>query len=129
MVFSEDTARDPEIWSILEKVKMDDFVRELPDGLDTKLMKTDRALSGGQKQRIEIARLLLKRAPIIIFDESTSHLDRETEQNILDSCKALLENRTVLMIAHRFETIMDADRIAYLEDGKLLPMINMKIYF
>ena len=120
LVFSEDTARDPEIWSILEKVKMDDFVRELPDGLDTKLMKTDRALSGGQKQRIEIARLLLKRAPIIIFDESTSHLDRETEQNILDSCKALLENRTVLMIAHRFETIMDADRIAYLEDGKVV---------
>lgn len=120
LIFSNKKDRDNEIWTTLETIKLAEFVRGLPSGLDTKLVPTKQQLSGGQKQRIAIARLLLKKTPIVIFDESTSSLDRETEQNILDSWSDLLKGKTVLIIAHRLATIIHADKVAFLEEGKII---------
>ncbi len=120
LIFSNDDRRDDEILSILEHVKLKEYVQSLPDGLNTVLDSSVRALSGGQKQRIIIARLFLKNAPIIIFDESTSSLDRETEIGIVEAWNSLLKGRTLLIIAHRLSTIINSDRVACLENGRIV---------
>ncbi len=119
LIFLNVDNRDDEIWSILELVKLKEYVQSLPNGLDTVLDASVRSPSGGQKQRIIIARLFLKNAPIIIFDESTSSLDRETENSIVEAWNSLLKGRTVLIIAHRLSTIINSDRVACLENGHI----------
>lgn len=97
-----------------------DFISELPQGYETNVGERGTALSGGQRQRIALARLFLSQAPILILDEATSALDSETEQKVLQNIQRVSQNRTVFMIAHRFEPLKRADLIVVLEQGVLM---------
>ncbi len=97
-----------------------DFVASLPDGYDTVVGERGLKLSGGEKQRVAIARMVLKNPPILILDEATSALDSLTEQQIQMALNALTTGRTTLMIAHRLSTVVDADQILVIEDGRVV---------
>lgn len=99
-----------------------DFVASLPDGYDTVVGERGLKLSGGEKQRVAIARMVLKNPPILILDEATSALDSLTEQQIQTALNALATGRTTLMIAHRLSTVVDADQILVIEDGRVVEM-------
>lgn len=113
-------ANDTEIWNALQKADIADFVKELPEGLETIIGSNGIELSGGQRQRITIARIFLKNPKILIFDEATSSLDYETEQAVHQAGIALSMGRTVITIAHRLSTILDSDRVAVLKDGEII---------
>lgn len=98
----------------------DEFIRQKPNGYDTPIGQHGATLSGGQKQRIAIARAFLRNAPIFIFDEATSQVDTESEQKIHDAVERFLEGRTAFIIAHRFSTITQADRIAVMDKGRII---------
>lgn len=97
----------------------DEFVRTLPDGYRSHIGPRGSLLSGGQKQRIAIARALYQNSSILVLDEATSALDSRSELLVRKAVESLMENRTVLIIAHRLETVLMADRIFLLQDGKL----------
>jgi ATP-binding cassette subfamily B protein len=97
-----------------------DFVASLPDGYDTVVGERGLKLSGGEKQRVAIARMVLKNPPILILDEATSALDSLTEQQIQTALRRLSTGRTTLIIAHRLSTVLDADRILVVEDGRII---------
>jgi len=97
-----------------------EFVSDLPDGYDTQIGERGVKLSGGQRQRVAIARALVNDPAIIIFDEATSDVDTETEEEIQESIDRLVENRTAFVIAHRLSTIQDADRIVVMADGRIV---------
>lgn len=97
-----------------------DFVCDLPHGYETNVGERGTALSGGQRQRITLARLFLSEAPILILDEATSHLDAETEQQVLENLKRVSQNRTVFLIAHRFAPLKRADAILVMEKGVIV---------
>ena len=96
-----------------------DFIESLPLGYDTVIGEGGATLSGGEKQRISIARAVLKDAPIIILDEATANVDPENEDKLKAAFEALTRNKTVIMIAHRLETIRNANRIAVISDGRI----------
>ena len=98
----------------------DEFIREMPDGYQTVLGENGSTLSGGERQRISIARALLKNAPIILLDEATASLDPENEVLVQKAIAKLVEGKTVIMIAHRLRTVVDADQILVLDNGKLV---------
>lgn len=120
LVFNNDNRYDEEIWQILKQVEMDDVIKKLPDGLDTVLSTSNIELSGGQRQRLAIARAYLKKPKILVFDESTSALDGNTEFNIIKSWTKLFPEHTIVVIAHRLSTIVNCDRIAFMENGKII---------
>lgn len=120
LIFSNKKEKDHEIWEVLKQVEMDKVIAQLPEGLDTYLTSAGLALSGGQYQRLAIARAYLKKAAIMIFDESTSAIDGHTEESIIQSWNEMFKNHTVIVIAHRFSTIMNCDRVAVLESGKIV---------
>ncbi|MDY7095274.1 MAG: ABC transporter ATP-binding protein [Acidobacteriota bacterium] len=97
----------------------DDFIQQLPEGYDTFIGEGGLRLSGGQRQRLAIARALLKDAPILILDEATSHLDSESEALVQKALYNLTEGRTTLVIAHRLSTVVKADRIVVMVDGRV----------
>lgn len=97
-----------------------DFISEKPEKYDTFVGEQGATLSGGQKQRIAIARAILRNAPIFIFDEATSQVDAESEQKIHEAVERFLEGRTAFIIAHRFSTILQADRIVVMDRGKIV---------
>jgi len=109
-----------EILQAAEAAHVMDFVREMPDGLDTVVGDRGILLSGGQRQRIAIGRALLKNAPILILDEATSSLDSQSERRIQEALDALMENRTTLVIAHRLSTVENADQIIVLDKGRIV---------
>ena len=113
-------ATDDEMWTALEAANGDDFVRNLPDQLETNVGERGVKLSGGEKQRLSIARALLKNAPILLLDEATASVDSETESQIQSALDRLMQNRTAFVIAHRLSTIQNADRIYVLEHGTVI---------
>ena len=110
---------DEEIMSACEQARIADFVCSQPAGLDTVIGKAGIGVSGGQKQRLSIARILLKNPKILIFDEATSALDYETEEMIRENWQTLCAGRTVIIIAHRLSTVIDAQMVAVLENGSI----------
>jgi thiol reductant ABC exporter CydC subunit len=113
-------ATDAEVEDAAAKARIHSFILSLPDGYDTLVGERGVRLSGGEKQRIAIARALLKKSPILILDEATSSLDAESERAIKDTLMAHRGGRTTLMIAHRLSTVMDADEIFVLKDGRVV---------
>lgn len=111
---------DEEIRNVLELTCLYDFVKKLPNGLDTIINEGGANLSGGQRQRLAIARALVQETKIILFDEATSALDNETQKDIQAAVNNLKGKYTILMIAHRLSTIKNADRILFVSDGRIL---------
>ncbi len=106
------------VWEVLKEAQMDEFVRNLPEGLDTGIGERGIRLSGGQRQRIGIARALYNDPEVLILDEATSALDNDTEAAIMDSINRLHGKKTLIIIAHRLQTIEKCDMIYRIEDGK-----------
>jgi ABC-type multidrug transport system fused ATPase/permease subunit len=119
-------ATDQELWDALKAANLDKFVASLPNGLDTQVGEHGARLSGGQKQRLSIARVFLKNPPILIFDEATSALDSESEHLITDAFERLAQGRTSIVIAHRLSTVVNADNIIVIDDGKIIEKGNHK---
>ncbi len=110
---------ESEVLQAAEAAHIVDFVKDMPDGLDTVVGDRGILLSGGQRQRIAIGRALLKNAPVLILDEATSSLDTQSERRIQDALDALMKNRTTLVIAHRLSTVENADHIIVLDKGRI----------
>jgi subfamily B ATP-binding cassette protein MsbA len=113
-------ASEQEVIAAAEAAHAMEFIRELPQGLDTRIGDRGALLSGGQRQRLAIARTLLKNAPILILDEATSALDSESERLVQDALQQLMHNRTSLIIAHRLSTVEHADRILVIAQGVIV---------
>lgn len=119
VLLGNEHADDATIWMALKSACLDEFVRGLPQGLDTQIGERGILLSGGQKQRLAIARAFVKNAPIVILDEATSALDNKSERVVQEALDNLMKNRTVIVIAHRLSTIQNADKIVVINDGKI----------
>lgn len=115
-------ANDTEIKKAVKDAFLEEFVNELPEGLDTEIGERGVKLSGGQKQRLAIARAMIKNAPVVILDEATSALDNKSEAIVQQALDKLMENRTVIVIAHRLSTIKNADKIAVVNYGQIVEM-------
>ena len=113
-------APDEALWAAAEAANAAEFLRRLPEGLDTFLGEGGARLSGGQRQRIAIARALLRDAPILLLDEATSALDAESERLVQEALERLMEHRTTLVIAHRLATVRAASRIVVMDDGRIV---------
>lgn len=113
-------ASDEEVWRAIQHAHLQEFIAELPEGADTKVGERGLKLSGGEKQRVAIARTILKRPPILVFDEATSSLDSKSEQAILRAISEVAEGHTSLAIAHRLSTVVDADQIIVLDHGEIV---------
>ena len=111
-------ATEREMWDALEQSRLADFLRE-EQGLDTVLSERGANLSGGQRQRLALARALLHDSPVYIFDEATSNIDVESENDIMEQIHRLTETKTVILISHRLANMTDADRIYVLKDGQV----------
>ena len=113
-------ASEDELWQAARDANAEDFLRALPDGLDTYMGEGGARLSGGQRQRIAIARALLRDAPLLLLDEATSALDAESERLVHDALDRLMEHRTTIVIAHRLATVRAADRIVVMDQGRVV---------
>ena len=113
------TADDTQMWAVLERVKLADFLRG-KKGLDTPLLERAANLSGGQCQRLALARALLHNSPVYLFDEATSNIDMESENAILAEIQALAQTKTVLLISHRLANVTRADHIYVMEQGNVV---------
>ncbi|MBU3071114.1 ABC transporter ATP-binding protein/permease [Aestuariicella sp. G3-2] len=113
-------ASDVEVWEAIRMAHLEEFVKQLPNGADTIVGERGLKLSGGEKQRVAIARTLLKRPPIMVFDEATSSLDSRSERIILQAIAEISRQQTSLVIAHRLSTIVDADNIVVLDQGRVV---------
>ena len=120
IAYGEDGATQDQIEAAAKAARIHDFITSLPDGYATAVGERGLKLSGGEKQRVGIARTLLKNPPILLLDEATSALDTQTEQSILESLRRMGEGRSVITIAHRLSTVVDADRIIVLEEGRIV---------
>ncbi len=114
----EDEIDDEKVWQALREAALDEFVKELPEGLDTEIGERGIRLSGGQRQRIGIARALFEDPEVLVLDEATSALDNDTEAAIMDSINRLHGRKTLVIIAHRLQTIEKCDMIYNIGDGK-----------
>ncbi|WP_444901970.1 ABCB family ABC transporter ATP-binding protein/permease [Microbulbifer sp. SSSA007] len=113
-------ATDEEVMEAIQHAHLSDFVEQLPNGIDTLVGERGLKLSGGEKQRVAIARALLKKPPIMIFDEATSSLDSRSERSIVASLQEIAREQTTLVIAHRLSTVVDADTILVMDQGKVV---------
>ncbi len=110
---------DEEIYAVCEQVGFADYLKNAPQGLDTIVGEGGAKISGGQRQKLSIARALLKNSKILVFDESTSSLDNKSQSTIIDTVNKQKSARTVVIIAHRLNTILNADNIVFIKDGKV----------
>jgi ATP-binding cassette subfamily B protein len=113
-------ASEDQLWQAARDANAEDFLRALPEGLDTYMGEGGARLSGGQRQRIAIARALLRDAPLLLLDEATSALDAESERLVQDALDRLMEHRTTIVIAHRLATVRAADRIVVMDEGRIV---------
>jgi ATP-binding cassette, subfamily B, bacterial len=113
-------ADDAALWAAAEAANAAEFLRKLPDGLDTFMGEGGARLSGGQRQRMAIARAILRDAPILLLDEATSALDAESERLVQDALEKLMHQRTTIVIAHRLATVRAADRIIVMDEGRIV---------
>ena len=113
-------ATDQAVEEAISLAMLDDLITRLPEGRETLVGERGLKLSGGEKQRVSIARTILKRSPILVFDEATSSLDSKSERAILKSLQDISRGHTSLAIAHRLSTIVDADRILVLDQGEIV---------
>ena len=120
IAYGREDASNDDIIAAAKSAKIHDFIISLTDGYDTTVGERGLKLSGGEKQRVGIARTLLKNPPILVLDEATSALDTETERNIQESLRGLGSGRSVITIAHRLSTVVDADQIVVLEKGVIV---------
>ena len=120
LTLAKHEATDEELWKILEAANAAEFIRALPEGLDTVAGERGIRFSGGEKQRLSIARALLKNPPLLLLDEATSALDNTTEKLVQQALDSLRANRTSFVIAHRLSTIRGADLICVLDHGELV---------
>ena len=120
IAYARPNATQAEIEDAVRLAHIHDFIAKLPDGYDTMVGERGLKLSGGEKQRVAIARVILKRAPILLFDEATSALDTHTEKEIQANLKEVSTGRTTLVIAHRLSTVIDADQILVLDEGRVM---------
>jgi ATP-binding cassette subfamily B protein len=111
---------DEELWAAAEAANAAEFLRKLPDGLDTYMGEGGARLSGGQRQRLAIARAVLRDAPLLLLDEATSALDAESERLVQASLERLMKDRTTIVIAHRLATVRAADRIVVMDQGRIV---------
>lgn len=123
-------ATDEEVLAAARAANCDEFALRLSQGYDTPIGENGTKLSGGERQRISIARALLKNAPIVLLDEATASLDVENETQVQEALSRLLVGKTVIVIAHRMRTVMNADKIVVLKEGRVVeqgtPEILMK---
>jgi ATP-binding cassette subfamily B protein len=113
-------ASEDQLWEAARDANAEEFLRALPEGLDTYMGEGGARLSGGQRQRIAIARALLRDAPLLLLDEATSALDAESERLVQDALDRLMEHRTTIVIAHRLATVRAADRIVVMDSGRIV---------
>lgn len=114
-----ETISDDTLWKVAEMAYADDFIRSFSDGLDTEVGERGVKLSGGQRQRIAIARAFLRDPKILMMDEATASLDSQSEGIVQQALSRLMEGRTTFVIAHRLSTIVDADKIIFIEKGRV----------
>jgi len=124
LLYAKKDASEEDIWSALTSAQIADFVKSLPDKLDTVVGDRGYRLSGGEKQRIAIARVFLKQPRVVILDEATAHLDNENEAAVQVALATVLQGRTSVVIAHRLSTIINAEQIAVIKEGKLIAIGN-----
>jgi ATP-binding cassette subfamily B protein len=117
-------ASDNQVMEAIRLAHLQHFVDQLPEGADTLVGERGLKLSGGEKQRVAIARTILKRPAILVFDEATSSLDSRSERSILAAINAISQGHTSLVIAHRLSTIIDADNILVLDQGRIIEQGN-----
>ncbi|MGA0545177.1 ABC transporter transmembrane domain-containing protein [Brevundimonas sp. VNH65] len=117
--FGREDASDEEVRAAADEAQALGFIEALPEGFDTPLGERGKSLSGGQRQRVAIARALVREAPILLLDEATSALDAENERLVQAALDQAMESRTTLVIAHRLATVLRADRIVVMEDGRV----------
>lgn len=120
VLLGKPNATNDEIYQALKMAYLEDFVRELPAGMNTQIGERGILLSGGQKQRVAIARALIKDAPIVILDEATSALDNKSEAIVQQALENLMKNRTVFVIAHRLSTVQNANKIIAINAGEIV---------
>jgi ABC-type branched-subunit amino acid transport system ATPase component len=118
--FPDSEATDDLVWEAIEMAQLKVFVQSLPNELDSQVGERGTRISGGQKQRLGIARAMFTKPKLLVLDEATSSLDGQTESDIADAIQALKGIVTVVMIAHRLSTVRDADKVIYLDRGKIL---------
>lgn len=120
VAYGRPDASDEEVVKALKLANAYDFVMKLPKGIDSEVGERGVRLSGGQKQRIQIARAILKNAPILILDEATSSLDAKSEKEVQDALENLMKHKLVIIIAHRFSTIQHVNKILVVDNGKIV---------
>jgi len=118
--YGRNDASHEDILEAIRLAHLSDFVAQLPKGVETLVGERGLKLSGGEKQRVAIARAILKRPPLMVFDEATSSLDSHSEQSILQAIAEISREQTSLVIAHRLSTIVDADKIVVLNQGRVV---------
>ena len=116
--YADEDIDDEKVWRALKEAQLDEFVRGLPEGLDTGIGERGIRISGGQRQRIGIARALFEDPEVLVLDEATSALDNDTEAAIMDSINRLHGKKTLVIIAHRLQTIEKCDMVYRIEGGK-----------
>jgi ATP-binding cassette subfamily B protein len=124
VAYGKPDATEKEVIDALKLANAYEFVTKLSKGLDSEIGERGVKLSGGQKQRIQIARAILKDAPILILDEATSSLDAKSEKEVQEALDQLMKKKLVLIIAHRFSTIQNVDKIIVLDHGKIVDYGN-----
>ncbi|MFI6518657.1 ABC transporter ATP-binding protein [Spirillospora sp. NPDC050679] len=120
LLLARPEAAEADLWDVLDRARLSDLIRSLPDGLDTIVGERGYRLSGGERQRLTIARLLLAHPRVVILDEATAHLDSTSEAAVQEALSEALDGRTAVVIAHRLSTIRAADQILVVEAGRIV---------